>query len=229
MPDRVSLPDPPLLLITDRKQASRPLEEIAAAAFDAGIRWVSVREKDLPIPDQTALAVRIAEKAPDDALVGIHGSPYPVLHEIGAWHLPQAGNLSTARQKTRHQALIGKSCHDVEAARAASRDGADYVTLSPVFNTNSKPDYGPALGPRLVQEAAAALSAASCRLIALGGVSLTTIGVCRQAGADGIAVMGEIMRSANPGVAARALIQTWIAAEFLRPSGTGDYGRRSLP
>jgi thiamine-phosphate pyrophosphorylase len=43
---RVRLPDPPLLLITDRRQARHPLAEVVTAALKAGCRWVSVREKD---------------------------------------------------------------------------------------------------------------------------------------------------------------------------------------
>ena len=42
------LPDPPLLIISDRSQARRPLVEVAAAAFAGGCRWFSLREKDLP-------------------------------------------------------------------------------------------------------------------------------------------------------------------------------------
>ena len=38
---------PPLLVISDRSQARRPLVEIAEAAFRGGCRWFSLREKDL--------------------------------------------------------------------------------------------------------------------------------------------------------------------------------------
>ena len=41
----MSLPQPPVLLITDRLQARVPLEEVAAAAFEAGCRWLLVRPK----------------------------------------------------------------------------------------------------------------------------------------------------------------------------------------
>ena len=40
----VRLPQPPLLLITDRRQARRPLIEVVAHAIRAGCRWISVRE-----------------------------------------------------------------------------------------------------------------------------------------------------------------------------------------
>jgi thiamine-phosphate pyrophosphorylase len=53
----VSLPTPPVLVITDRKQARRPLELVAAGALRAGCRrWILLREEDLPAAQQTALA-----------------------------------------------------------------------------------------------------------------------------------------------------------------------------
>jgi thiamine-phosphate pyrophosphorylase len=44
----MQLPDPPLLVVTDRRQAKRSLGEIVEAALAAGCRFVSLREKDLP-------------------------------------------------------------------------------------------------------------------------------------------------------------------------------------
>src|SRR4051812_50075012 len=49
------LPSPPLLVISDRSQAKRPLLEIADAAFRAGCRWFSLREKDLPAGERREL------------------------------------------------------------------------------------------------------------------------------------------------------------------------------
>jgi thiamine-phosphate pyrophosphorylase len=110
-------------------------------------------------------------------------------------HLQSVAAVGAARQRLGCSALIGVSAHglgDVEAAAAA---GADYVTLSPIFLTASKPDYGPALG------VAALGAAAKCRIavIALGGVTADLARPCLDAGAAGVAVMGEIMRAADPG------------------------------
>ena len=45
-------------------------------------------------------------------------------------------------------ALVGRSCHDAaEVDPAPPREGCDYVTVSPVSPTASKPGYGPPLGP----------------------------------------------------------------------------------
>ncbi|MCY4067444.1 MAG: thiamine phosphate synthase, partial [Rhodospirillaceae bacterium] len=208
--ERSPLPDPPLMIVTDRRRARLPLEEIAAAAFAAGARWISVREKDLPAAEQFDLVRKIAGIAPADATVGLHGVPAPkaegIAERIAAWHLPRRGDLEESRRLVPDSRLLGKSCHSLAAAQAAQEAGADYVTLSPAFVTDSKPGYGPALGLAALEAAAAQLHPAGCRLLALGGVTAETIGACRAAGADGAAVMGAVMAAADPAAAVAALI-----------------------
>jgi thiamine-phosphate pyrophosphorylase len=59
----VRLPDPPLLLITDRQQALLPLADVVRAALATGCRWVSMREKDLSEVDQVALARTLGDSS----------------------------------------------------------------------------------------------------------------------------------------------------------------------
>ena len=81
---------------------------------------------------------------------------------------------------------------------------ADYVTLSPIFLSDSKPGYGPALG----LEALRAVSAvAAGPVIALAGIDATNAAQCLAAGASGVAVMGEVMRSADPKETVRRLLR----------------------
>jgi thiamine-phosphate pyrophosphorylase len=91
-------------------------------------------------------------------------------------------------------ALIGVSAHGLRDVEAAAAAGADYVTLSPIFLTVSKPGYGPALGVAAIEPAAKR----GIAIIALGGVSADVVPLCLDAGAAGVAVMGEIMRSDDP-------------------------------
>ncbi len=53
------LPVPPLLVISDRRQACQPLEAVARAAFAGGCRWFSLREKDLPPEERLRLLARL--------------------------------------------------------------------------------------------------------------------------------------------------------------------------
>lgn len=210
--ERSPLPDPPLKIVTDRRRLQLPLEEVVAAAFGAGARWIGVREKDLPLAEQLDLVRRLARNAPADATVGLHGMPASKDEGIAAWHLPRHGDIAQARRLAPDIRLLGKSCHSLAAAEEAAGAGADYVTLSPIFATASKPGYGPALGPATLGAAAATLRPAGCRLLALGGVTAGTIGACRTAGADGAAVMGAVMADRDPGAAVAALIAAWEGA-----------------
>jgi thiamine-phosphate pyrophosphorylase len=190
----VTLPDPPLLVITDRRQARRPLEAVAEAAFVGGCRWLSLREKDLDAPSRAALLRRlVAVGERFGAAVMVHEDVEAALAAGAAGvHLPGGAAPAAARRRLGARALIGCSTHD--AAELVRVAGADYATLSPIFASASKPGYGPALGiPRL----AAAAAAAPLPLIALGGVDAANIARCIEAGAAGVAVMGGVMTAAD--------------------------------
>jgi thiamine-phosphate pyrophosphorylase len=125
--------------------------------------------------------------------------------EFGASvHLQSAAAVGAARQRLGPDAIIGVSAHgpgDVEAAAAA---GADYATLSPIFLTSSKPGYGPALGVPAIREAAKA----GIAIVALGGVTADAARPCLDAGAAGVAIMGDVMRSDDPGGSVSALLKS---------------------
>jgi thiamine-phosphate pyrophosphorylase len=75
--------------------------------------------------------------------------------------------------------------------------------LGPVYETASKPGYGPALGPEGVRQIA---RVASVPIIAIGGITSERVADVTEAGARGVAVMGNVMRSADPGAEIRALL-----------------------
>lgn len=201
-PARHRLPDPPVLVITDRSQARRPLPEIADAVFRAGCRWFSVREKDLP-PDERLDLVRAiaAVGAAFGAVVGVHDD-LDAARAAHALHLPRGGDVGAARAGLPDGHLVGISTHDeTELARAVAA-GADYVTLSPVFASKSKPGYG-VLGLDAFRSLA---RDCPVPVIALGGIDAANAAACRDAGANGIAVMGEVMRAEDPGDVIAGLI-----------------------
>jgi thiamine-phosphate pyrophosphorylase len=200
-----AIPSPPLLVISDGTLARGDVVETLAAAFRGGARWALLREKDLPLDTLRILAGRlIAAADPFGATVLISGDAELAL-EVGAAgvHLPQGRSVGLARQTLGADALIGVSAHSPEEARHAEAAGADYATLSPVFPTESKPGYGPALG---LADFAGIARDVRLPLIALAGVDASNARSCLDAGAAGVAVMGGVMRSADPAAATAALI-----------------------
>ncbi len=205
------LPAPPLLVITDRRQAGAPLEEVAAAAFRGGCRWLSLREKDLPAGERLALATRLAAVAAGfGATVTVHDDVQAAALTSGV-HLPAGGDPKAARERLGPRALIGVSTHSLEAACAAEAAGADYVTFSPIYPTDSKPGYGPTQGPHALRALCAKLS---IPVIALGGIGPQTVRACLDAGAAGVAVMGGVMRADDPADGLRRLL---AAGEWPQP------------
>jgi len=185
----------PLLVITDRHQASLPIDEIAEAVGRGGGRWLMLRDKDLAAAERACLAAKVA------AIAGRHGMHLSISADAGlaaelgaSIHVQDAAEVRAARQRCGARAVIGVSAHGQEEAAAAAAAGCDYVTLSPIFPTISKPGYGPALGVAAIARAAKL----GVPVIALGGIAADAIGPCFGAGASGIAVMGEVMRSSDP-------------------------------
>ena len=174
------LPVPPLLVISDRHQAHQSIEEVAEAAFRGGCRWFSLREKDLsPEERRRLLGDLVALGHRFGAVVTVHEDIEAVV-AVGAdgIHLPSRGSPEAARARL-PGALIGASAHSADDAAALLRAGADYVTVSPVFLTASKPGYGPALGlaglERIVAEAPGPV-------VALGGITAQNAALCLKRG-----------------------------------------------
>ncbi|HEX7199087.1 MAG TPA: thiamine phosphate synthase [Dongiaceae bacterium] len=190
------LPVPPLLVISDRHQARRPLEGVAEAVFAGGCRWFSLREKDLSPEERRALLAALVAAGRRFAAVVTAHEDVEAVAAVGAGgvHLLSGARPEAARARL-PGALIGASSHAADEAAALLRAGADYVTVSPVFLTASKPGYGPALG---LEGLSRIVAQARGPVVALGGITPENAAQCVAAGARGIAVMGEVMRSADP-------------------------------
>jgi thiamine-phosphate pyrophosphorylase len=177
-----------------------------AGALRGGCRWISLREKDLPAEDQAALALRLVRlAAPLGARLMLHGDPR-IARETGLFgvHLPAGGDVRAARAALGPAAWVSASAHSLEEVLAAAGAGVDAVTLSPVFASASKPGYGPALGLEALAECALRNPVP---IIALGGITDDSrLRACLAAGASGVAVMGVIMRAANPAATIAELI-----------------------
>ena len=118
-------------------------------------------------------------------------------------HLPADGlSVEVARDLLGAEALVGRSTHSLEEARAAADAGADYVFLGPIWKTPSHPGT-PALGPAALEAAAAA---AAVRVIAIGGVTPERARSAREAGAWGAAAISALWLSDDPEAAARAML-----------------------
>jgi thiamine-phosphate pyrophosphorylase len=206
----VRLPDPALLVITDRRQARTPVADVVEAACAAGCRWFSVREKDLPAQEQVALAESLLPITRRfGARLMLHGdAALAKTAGLDGVHLPSGGDAAHARALLGRERLVGISIHG--AAEAAKLDPAlvDYAIAGPAYETGSKPDYGPALGSHGI---AAIVAAARVPILAIGGIRGEKIPELLRAGTAGVAVMGAVLRALEPGEEIKRLLAALAA------------------
>ena len=98
--------------------------------------------------------------------------------------------------------ILGVSAGNIEEARRAALDGADYIGASPIFSTPTKPD---ALRPMGLEGLRALASAVALPVVAIGGINAGNAAAILGAGAAGIAVVSAIVSADNVEAAARAL------------------------
>lgn len=196
-----------LYLVTDRDLAlGRPLVDVVLAAVAGGVTAVQVREKGLGgrafLAEVRALAAALAGSGVplivndrvDVALAtGADGA------HVGQEDLPAA----EARRLLGPDRLLGVSVATAVEARAALADGADHVSVSPVFLTPTKPDADRSVGLEGVTRIRRAIGDAP--LIAIGGISAANARQVILAGADGVAVVSAVMSAPDPEAEARAL------------------------
>jgi len=202
---------PTLCLITDRRRLGEsPLEAVVEQAAKGGVNLVQLREKDLPAGELLALTGRVREVTRGHSLLIINDR-LDVVMASGAdgVHLPESGlPVAIARWLLGQHVIIGRSVHSKEAAIDAEQAGADYVQLGAIYATKSKPDAKPK-GTKLLQEVSAAVS---IPVLAVGGIGLDNAPEVIKAGASGASVISAIMGAAEPGEAARQLVEIMAEA-----------------
>lgn len=173
----------------------------------AGLAWFHVRK---PNWEPAAVADYLARlPARHLARVVVHGQPALVREfHLGGLHLSAAARAAAGRRPPLlpGQTLSTSFHHLAELRR--SRRRYDYVFLSPIFDSLSKPDYPAAFDLATLRAALAARrgqAGAGPQVLALGGIQEHRLAAVRQAGFAGAAVLGAVWHSPDPVAAFRRL------------------------
>lgn len=94
-----------------------------------------------------------------------------------------------ARRVIGVEGRIGFSTHNEAQFRAAASEPVDYVALGPVFGTGSKQNPDPVVG---VDELRRLRPLTSRPLVAIGGITRANARSVIEAGADSVAVIGDL-------------------------------------
>jgi len=196
-----------LYLVTDRDLAGgRPLAEIVRLALRGGVTAVQLREKALGarrfleevrelqrVLAGTGVPLFVNDRIDVALAAGADG-----VH-VGQDDLPAA----EARRLVGPSMLLGVSVATADEARRALDHGADYVSVSPVFLTPTKPDAELAVGLEGVARVRSV--AGDAPVLAIGGINAGNARAVVAAGSDGVAVVSAVMSAPDPEAAAADL------------------------
>ncbi len=196
----------PLYPIIDVRGAEGALPPLARTLLAAGVPWLQLRAKGMPAGPLHALARELVRLAAEHGVKLIVNDRLDVALASGAAgvHLGQDDlPLVAARRVAGDALVIGVSTHDEAEARAAERDGADYVGFGPMFETTSKPD---ALTPRTLDALRAVRAAIRIPIVAIGGITPERAPAVLDAGADAVAMIRALEEAPDPAALARQLL-----------------------
>ena len=95
-----------------------------------------------------------------------------------------------ARKMLGPEKIIGITVHNISEAMEAQLSGADYLGISPIFQTATKSDAGKPAGIALIEEIRARID---IPLIAIGGINLSNAPEVVRAGADGLCAISAVV------------------------------------
>lgn len=179
------------------------VREVARQAIAGGADAVQLREKDIPDAQFLAVAAEMRELCDEMGKLLVINDRADIAAIIGAdgVHLGQ-GDLPIAevRRLLRPEAVVGRSTHSIEQARAAVNEGADYISVGPMFATKTK-DRAP-VGPQLLVQAASEIT---IPIVAIGGITKDNAAQLVAAGAHTLAVSSAICCAVDVQASAAAI------------------------
>lgn len=189
-----------LYALTDsRLSLGRPLESVARALLESGVKILQYREKKLPgakMLEECRMLRRLANEYGACFIVDDH-IDLAMLAEADGIHIGQEDvPLADARRLVGRDMIIGLSTHSPEQARKAVEEGADYIGVGPIFATRTKEDVVAPVGFEYLDWVAAHIS---LPFVAIGGIKVHNIGQVARHGARCCALVSELVGAPDIG------------------------------
>ncbi|WP_457641063.1 thiamine phosphate synthase [Persephonella sp.] len=169
--------------ITDRKQFKYDFETQIKRMLDRGIRFFQLREKDLTSDELFKYAETLEKILRGyDAFFTVNDrTDIAVFTGAVGVHLPEKSVPIEIIKHKFPDLIVGKSCHSLESAIKAEKEGADYIFFSPIFET---PGKGRPVGLENLKKI---VERVNIPVYALGGITEDKIRDVLETGAYGVA------------------------------------------
>jgi thiamine-phosphate pyrophosphorylase len=181
----------PILDTVALERCGRELVPAAEALLSAGARLVQLRHKAHFDRSLYSKAERVAALCDDAGAIFVINDRADIAMLLGAAVHVGQDDLPPVdvRRVAGNNRILGFSTHNESQLRAAADEPIDYVALGPIFGTASKLNPDPEVG---VEQLRRLKPLAQVPLVAIGGITRETASRVWEAGADSVAVVGDL-------------------------------------
>lgn len=180
----------------------------AEALLEAGARILQYRHKDFWTQSHFDDAKRIATLCHEAGVLFVIDDRADFARLLGAaLHVGQDDLPPVAARRIISDEVMGFSTHNRQQLTRADQEPVEYLSLGPIFSTNSKQRPDPAVG---VDGLRSLRSLTEKPLVAIGGIDLLNALDVLDAGADSVAVVSGILPESSDRKAFRRRGEEWI-------------------
>ena len=195
--------------ILDMETAARRgifLMTAARSILEAGARQLQLRQKGFFSRESFENAREIATLCQDFGALFVINDRADIAKLLGAaLHVGQDDLTPVeARRVLGDSSVIGLSTHNEAQILAASSEPADYLALGPIFGTSTKLNPDPVVG---LDELRRLRPLTNRPLVAIGGITRSNARSVIDAGADSVAVIGDLFPEDGN---IRARVEEWL-------------------
>lgn len=183
--------------------------DAARAILDGGARILQFRHKAHFSRTIFDMARRMAElcRVADARFIVNDRADIAMMLDAGL-HVGQDDLAAAdARRLMGDAALIGLSTHNEAHLQAGAREPVDYLALGPLFGTTSKDNPDPTVG---LDELRRLRQLTAKTLVAIGGITRRNALAAFDAGADSVAVIGDLLAACSCAADIEKRTEEWL-------------------
>ena len=196
-----------LYLVTDRtNKTDKEFLNIIEEAIKGGVTVVQIREKDADTLEFYNISNKVKEICSKYNVPLIINDRIDIALAIDAdgVHIGQSDMpIKIARKLIGNDKILGISAHNIQEAKEAEENGADYLGVGAIFSTSTKKDANDVSIDTLKE----ITSNVDIPTVAIGGINLDNVEKLKDTNISGISVVSAIMNAENPKIASENLLR----------------------
>lgn len=177
--------------ITDSSLSRNGIIKDVLCALNEGVNIIQYREKTSSTRKMYDEALKLRKLIKDALFIVNDRIDICLAVDADGVHIGQEDlPFSITRSIIGKNKIIGVSVHSVNEAIEAEKNGVDYIAVSPIFPTGTKPDAKLPVGLGVLSEVK---SSVSIPVVAIGGITLENALDVIGAGADAICAISAVL------------------------------------